>query len=147
MDILKRKWPWVSRKEHAKALSQLRDEHTRELHEKERTLDAEKWDLRQVIQNLSQISLVHDHARDRWRIVLDVTREVAAAFERGNDERMIDYVVDSIARHLKHEIVCYNIMRPEDVGLGRPGARRSVYDPGPWIEGSFYPDPKCEDKE
>lgn len=114
-----RKWPVISRKKHEAIVESIRSaqmDHEREL---TRTLDQEKWDLRQVIQNLHEITLVYDVERTRWRIVLDFSPRIVEALERGNDERMLDYLVESLAYNIRRELKSMNIKRPADAGLGR----------------------------
>jgi hypothetical protein len=119
-----RKWPLVTRKEHERELDAARRDYANKACELACSLDQDKKDLREVIRNLHEVSLVYDTDRTRWRVVLDFSPHIVMALERGNDARMLDYITESIAHHLKRELNALNIKRPADVGLGR---RRQVW--------------------
>lgn len=113
------KLPWMSKKKHQAEMDQLHRQHVEHERDIADILYKDKKDLREVLQNFHEISLVHDLERGRWRVVLDFSPHVVMALERGNDARMMDYIVAELAHNIRRELAGLNIRRPEDVGLGR----------------------------
>jgi len=116
---IRQMWPWMSKKEHNVKLNQLKRDYRYEMIQQLKTLDEDKKSLGEVISNLYKISLVHSYAEDRYRLVLDFDPRMVMALERGNDARMIDYIVETMSTGIRRELKSMNIQRPETLGLGR----------------------------
>ena len=78
-------------------------------------------ELRDVIGRLSKLAIVKDHRPEspEWRVIVDLDANmICRALERGNDNKMIEYIGD-VFKHKVIAVLCsQNIQRPKDV-LGR----------------------------
>jgi len=112
-------FPLMKRKVHEKELQQLRHHQTEILREEKKRLNQDKADLQAMIEKLHKIGISYNPDYNNFRLVLDFSDRIVYALERGNDDRMIDYIVEEMAYKIKRELKSMNIQRPADLGLRR----------------------------
>lgn len=88
-------------------------------------LEFEKKDLYEVVQGLTTIALIYQDSPVggyRWRVLTDIDpMAITMALERGDDDKMIEYIAEGIKHKIMRELKTCNIQRPDDFKVGQRG--------------------------